>query len=73
MSVRTVRKWLRRYRMEGQAGLRDRSSRSRRSLRRLPAGLEHQIATRRDRRQTGAQIATALGLPLSTVGDVLRC
>lgn len=72
VSDRTVRKWLRRYRMEGQAGLRDRSSRPRRSPRRLPPALERRIAIRRDRRQTGAQIATALGLPLSTVGDVLR-
>jgi transposase InsO family protein len=72
VSDRTVRKWLARYRTEGLAGLRDRSSRPRVSPRRLPATLERRIAARRDRRQTGAQIAGALGLPLSTVGDVLR-
>lgn len=72
VSERTVRKWLARYRMEGRDGLRDRSSRPHTSPRQLRASLEQRILARRQQRQTGVQIATALHLPLSTVGDVLR-
>lgn len=72
VSVQSVRKWIRRYRAEGQAGLTDRSSRPRRSPRRLAARLERRIAGLRARRMTGPRIADALGLPLSTVGDALR-
>lgn len=72
VSERTVRKWLRRYEQEGRAGLADRSSRPARSPRRLSAALERRIAQLRARRRTGPQIADALALPLSTVGDVLR-
>jgi transposase InsO family protein len=72
VSVQSVRKWLRRYRAEGAAGLRDRSSRPRSSPRRLAVRLERRIARLRARRMTGPRIADALGLPLSTVGDVLR-
>jgi transposase len=72
VSARTVWKWVRRYRAEGRAGLRDRTARPHRSPRQLAPALEQHIARRRTRRQTGPQIADALGLPLSTVGDVLR-
>ena len=72
VSERTVRKWLRRYEREGRTGLPDRSSRPRRSPRKLARGLEHRIATLRTQRRSGPQIADALRLPLSTVGDVLR-
>lgn len=72
VSVQSVRKWLRRFRAEGAAGLQDRSSRPRSSPRRLAARLEQRIARLRARRTTGPRIADALGLPLSTVGDVLR-
>lgn len=72
ISVQTVRKWLRRYRIEGQPGLRDRSSRPYHSPRRLSARLERRIAQLRARRRSGPQIADALQLPLSTVGDALR-
>ena len=72
ISERSVRKWLARFRAEGRAGLGDRTSRPHRSPRRLSATLERRIAQRRARRDTGPQIARALGLPLSTVGDVLR-
>jgi transposase InsO family protein len=67
-----VRKWIRRYRAEGRAGLADRSSRPHHSPRRLSARLEHRIAQLRRRRTSGPAIADALALPLSTVGDVLR-
>lgn len=72
VSERTVRKWLRRYERGGREALQDRSSRPRRSPRQLPRQLERRIAQLRAKRRTGPQIADALGLPLSTVGDVLR-
>lgn len=72
ISRQSVRKWLRRYRAEGRAGLADRSSRPHRSPRRLSARLERRIRQLRQRRKSGPAIADALGLPLSTVGDVLR-
>ena len=72
VSVQTVRKWLRRYRREGVSGLRDRTSRPQRSPRQLPPRVERQIARLRQQRKSGPQIADALTLSLSTVGDVLR-
>jgi len=63
VSVRTVWKWVRRWRSESRAGLHDRSSR--------PA-LERRIAQLCARRLSGPQIADRLALPLSTVGDALR-
>lgn len=72
ISEQSVRKWLRRFRREGRAGLEDRSSQPHHSPRRLSPPLERQITQRRHARQTGPAIADALGLPLSTVGDVLR-
>ena len=72
VSARSVWKWVARYKAEGRAGLADRSTRPARSPRRTPAAFERRIARRRARRETAAQIAAALGLPRSTVGDVLR-
>lgn len=72
VSARTVWKWVQRYRAEGIAGLRDHASRPHRSPRRTRRPVERRIAALRARRRTGPQIADALGLPLSTVGDVLR-
>ena len=72
VSERTVRKWLRRYEREGREGLRDRSSRPRRSPRQVARSIERRITQLRAKRRSGPQIADALGVPLSTVGDVLR-
>lgn len=72
ISPQSVRKWLRRFRSEGRSGLADRSSRPRHSPKQLSRRLERRIAQLRDRRKSGPTIADALGLPLSTVGDVLR-
>lgn len=72
VSVQTVRKWRRRYQAEGRDGLRDHASRPRRSPRQVSAMLERRIARLRTQRRSGPQIADALALPLSTVGDVLR-
>ena len=72
VSVQSVRKWIRRFEAEGLAGLADRPSRPRHSPRRTARKLEARITVLRQRRRSGPQIADALGLPLSTVGDVLR-
>jgi transposase InsO family protein len=72
LSPQSIRKWLRRYRAEGRAGLVDRSSRPHHSPRRLRPYLERRISQLRAQRKSGPAIADALGLPLSTVGDVLR-
>ena len=72
VSVQTVRKWRRRYQAEGRDGLRVHASRPRRSPRQVSAMLERRIARLRTQRRSGPQIADALALPLSTVGDVLR-
>ena len=72
VSVQTVRKWRRRYQAEGRDGLRDHASRPHRSPRQVSAMLERRIARLRTQRRSGPQIADALALPLSTVGDVLR-
>jgi transposase InsO family protein len=71
VSVRTVSKWLRRYRLEGEQGLGDRSS--------APASIPHRtsqervavIAQLRRLRLTAAEIAHRLRMPLSTVSAVL--
>ena len=72
LSAQSARKWVRRYRVEGRAGLRDRSSRPHRSPRQLSARLERRIRQLRARRLSGPRIADVLELPLSTIGDVLR-
>jgi transposase InsO family protein len=69
---RTVRKWRERYVAEGAAGLCDRSSRPRRSPRRLGAEALVEIEALRRKRLTGPAIARRLGRPASTIGLVLR-
>ena len=69
---RTVRKWRDRFAAEGEAGLRDRSSRPHRSPSRLTAAAEAEIATLRRRRLSGPVIARQLGRPVSSVGVALR-
>jgi transposase InsO family protein len=71
VSVRTISKWLRRYRGEGEQGLLDRCSApwsvpSRTDERRVAV-----IAGLRRLRMTGAEIAETLGMPLSTVSGIL--
>ncbi len=71
VSVRTVSKWLGRYRGEGEQGLLDRCS--------APASLPLRtgeervavIAALRRLRMTGAEIAETLGMPVSTVSGIL--
>jgi transposase InsO family protein len=72
VSRQTVRKWCARYRAEGERGLRDRSSRPRRSPRQLPRHRRHQIRRGRQRRWSSVRIAQHYGLPVSTVVHVQR-
>jgi transposase InsO family protein len=67
LSRTTVYRWWRRYQAEGLAGLEERSSRPRRSPRRLPRYRRRQILRARQRGWSSLQIAADLGLPLSTV------
>jgi transposase InsO family protein len=67
VSLRTVKKWVARYRLEGAAGLVDRSSRPRCSPRRLSRTKRRQILKLRHQRRSSLYIAQHLQLPLSTV------
>lgn len=68
ISVRTVYKWLQRFREEGLAGLQDRSSRPLRSPARLPQPVLQELRRLRQELRLGAsRIARCLGLARSTV------
>jgi transposase InsO family protein len=69
---RTVRKWVKRFRAEGLAGLQDRSSRPHRMSRLTPAGTLTRIESLRCQRWTGAQIARDTGVSKATVSRILR-
>jgi transposase len=72
VSVRTARKWARRYRTEGEPGLLDRSSRPRRCANATPEERVQLIALlRRSARMTGAEIAEVLQMPITTVQGLL--
>jgi transposase InsO family protein len=71
VSVRCARKWVGRYRADGELGLLDRSSAPARVANRTePQRVEVIIALRR-LRFTGAEIAETLGMALSTVSGIL--
>jgi len=69
--VRCARKWIRRYRLEGEAGLADRSSAPRRGANRNPAERVAVVVALRRLRMTAAEIAESLQMPPSTVSAVL--
>jgi len=71
VSVRTLSKWLRRYREEGEPGLLDRSSAPGRVPSRTSEERVAVIAALRRLRMTGAEIAETLAMPSSTVSAVL--
>jgi transposase InsO family protein len=72
VSVRTARKWVRRYRAEGEPGLLDRSSRPYSSPNATPEQRVQLIAAlRRSTRMTGAEIAETLAMPITTVQGIL--
>ena len=72
ISVRTVDKWLSRFRREGHAGLRDRSSMPHRSPRRTADRVVARIERLRRQRWTAEQIARRIGKALSTVSAILK-
>jgi transposase InsO family protein len=69
---RTVRKWVERYRREGPAGLRDRSSRPHRLHRPTAQTVMKEVERLRRVRYTGKQIAAELGLSPATVSRILK-
>ena len=72
VSLRTVAKWVARYRAEGESGLIDRSSRPHRLRRPTPPATVERIEALRRQRWTGKRIAIAAGLSTATVSRVLR-
>jgi transposase InsO family protein len=72
VSVRCCRKWVGRYRLEGERGLLDRSSAPRRVANRTPRDRVEAITALRGLRMTAAEIADTLGMALSTVSGILR-
>jgi hypothetical protein len=75
VSPRTAKKWADRYRLEGTAGMTDRSSRPHHSPTRTPSSVVRAIVALRWRHRLGpVQIAGRLRIPASTVHAVLvRC
>ncbi len=74
VSVRCGRKWVGRYRLEGDAGLLDRSSAPQRVANRTPKERVELIVALRTLRFTAAEIAETLEMALSTVSGILhRC
>src|SRR5690349_4698459 len=67
VSARCARKWVGRYRLEGEPGLQDRSSAPRRVANRTAVEQIEAIVRLRQLRFTAAEIAETLGLALSTV------
>jgi len=71
-TVKTVNKWVRRFRAEGPGGLEDRSSRPRRLHKPTPPEVVEQIIFLRRQRFCGRQIAKETGVSPATVSRVLR-
>src|SRR5262245_45890916 len=72
VSVRCARKWVCRFREEGEAGLADRSSAPHHVANRTPAERVAAIVALRRLRMTAAEIAETLGMPLSTISAVVN-
>jgi len=73
VSRATVYKWWRRFQLEGEEGLNDRSSRPQRSPRRLAPAVEEAILELRRERKLGPhRLAALTGRPRSTCYQVLR-
>ena len=71
VSVRCARKWVARYRLEGERGLCDRSSAPRQVANRTPDRRVDAIVALRRLRFTAAEIAELLAMALSTVSGIL--
>jgi transposase InsO family protein len=72
VSERTCSKWVERYRVEGEQGLRDRSSAPHRIPHRTAAERVEVIELLRRLRMTSTEIAECLAMALSTVSAVLK-
>ena len=72
ISVRTARKWLARWRAEGELGLVDRSSAPKLVANKTDETRVACIAALRRLRMTGPEIADVLGMALSTVSGILK-
>jgi transposase InsO family protein len=70
--VKTVGKWVERFRAEGEAGLQDRSSRPHRLRQPTPSETADQVAALRRQRYTGKQIAAELKISPATVSRILQ-
>lgn len=72
VSVATAYVWWRRFRLEGRAGLEDRSCRPLRSPRRVPADVEAEVVRIRRELKVGAhELAERCGLAMSTCHRIL--
>jgi transposase InsO family protein len=71
VSVRCARKWVGRYRADGELGLLDRSSAPRLVANRTPDDRVEAIAALRRLRFSGPEIAELFGMALSTVSGIL--
>jgi transposase InsO family protein len=69
---RTVRKWIKRYELEGTSGLLDRRSRPHRLHRPTQQPIVERIESLRRQRLTGKAIAAETGVSRATVSRVLR-
>ena len=72
VSRRTAFKWLKRYREEGEEGLRDRSSTRHHHPNRIPRSRRRQIERLRRKTWSSPRIADHLGMPVSTVVSEVR-
>ena len=72
VSERTARKWLARWRSEGEVGLLDRSSRPKLVANKTSVETEQLIVALRRLRFTAPQLSELLGLPLSTISAVCK-
>jgi len=71
VSARTCRKWVRRFRCDGELGLLDRSSAPRHVANRTAERRIAVIAALRRLRMTGPEISEVLDMPVSTVSGIL--
>jgi transposase InsO family protein len=73
VSRQCAHRWVARFRAEGEAGLRDRSSRPRHSPNRTPVEVEERVLElRRSQRRGQDWIGPELGVPARTVSAILR-
>ena len=72
VTPKTATKWIHRYRVEGNAGLWDRSSRPRHSPRATPSSLATRVVELRRESRPAYQIAQSTGLSPATISRILR-